>query len=198
MKVLIYLVFSLFCYGLLAKECPSSMKKTLKKNGIRIVECQVIKNSILEKKIKHIIVIRDEGIAGRGVGVEIFSSKDLKKPIFQDFGLGQVLGNFQLNDKRSEILVKDIDGDGINEFGFNVLNERSALFFMYQYDAKIKSYKTINFKRNFKGNLQTMDHLVSTLDWPIEVLTDKIKVWYEKEKFITYKLKDGEYFSDMD
>lgn len=198
MKALFFFFLFLFSLNTFAEECSSSIRKSLDKKGIKTAECQVLKSLAADKNIRHILVIREEGVTGRGVGVEIYTDQDLKKPLYEDFGLGQVLGNFKLKDKRSKILVKDIDGDGINEVGFNVFNERSALFFMYQYDAEKKSFKAVNFKRKVKGELQTMDHLVSTLDWPIEILSNEIKVWYEKEKFFTYKLKDGEYFSDMD
>jgi len=188
----------LLSFSLQAKECSGEVKKELSKSNIKILECHIMSGLTEVKDEKHILVLRNEdGLKGRGIGVEVYQSSDLSKALLEDYGLGQVLGNFVMNDKRNTLLVKDVDEDGVKEFGFNVLNERSALFFLYKFDSKSKKFKSMNFKREVRGQIQTIDRLISTLDYPIEILPDHIKVQYEKDKFVTYKMKNGSFFSDM-
>lgn len=188
----------LLSFSLQAEECSNEVKKELSKSNIKILECHLMSGLSEVKDEKHILVLRnEEGLKGRGIGVEVYQSSDLSKALLEDYGLGQVLGNFLMNDKRNTLLVKDVDEDGVKEFGFNVLNERSALFFLYKFDSKSKKFKAMNFKREVRGQVQTIDRLISTLDYPIEILSDHIKVQYEKDKSVIYKFKDGSFFSDM-
>jgi hypothetical protein len=196
-KIFLSIIFAL-SFSARSEECSSSIKSKISKAGVQTLQCQLMEGLIEDSSVKHVLVIKDEGMEGRGIGVEIFHESDFGKAIFQDYGLGQVLGHFMLNSKKSNLFVKDIDNDGINEFGFNVLNERTALFFLYHFNKKEKKFKEVDFKRKVKGEVQTMNRLVSSIDFPIEIDSDQIKVPYEKDKYFVYKLIDGNYYSDQE
>ncbi len=197
MKHLILISIFMLSTNVFSSECSKGLKKKLKNKPADLIECQIVEGIGANKDEKHIIVVKDEAV-GRGVGVEVYLESNPEKVLFEKYGLGQMLGELLLGSNKSKLFVRDIDKDGVNEFGLNVLNERTALFFLFHFDKNEKNFKRVDFKRKVKGEIQTINRLVSSIDFPIQILSDEIKVHYEKDKFFTYKLIDGRYFSDMD
>lgn len=196
MKKLIISIFFLFSFNGMAKNCSEKQRKELLKKDT-LVEVCVSSNHIMQKSEKdQVVIIRNE-IQGRGIGIEVYSLKKGKyELVFEDFGLGQALGSFIMKDHKNHFFIKDINGDGLKEIGLNVLNERTSLFFLYRYNQQSKKFENVKFNRKIDKNFKALDRLVGTLDHPIKVLKNSIQVFYEKDKFMTYELKNGAYFQE--
>lgn len=180
----------------MAKNCSPDTLNKLERVNTQISSCHLHKGLQGDKTSEYVLLVRNEliGKSARGVGVEVYKKDSLKeKPLFEDFGLGQLVSSFYLEDKKSSFLIKDFNADGIPEFGVNVLNERTALFFMYRYDKKSSIFLPIVFKKKIKKEIEKSDRLVSTLDHPVKIKSKSIQVFYEKEKSVTYQFKDGSF-----
>ena len=182
-----------------AKDCSAGTLSILKRDKTQISSCHLLKGLQGDKKVEHVLIVRTEliGKAARGVGIEIYKKDSLKKkPIFEDFGLGQLVSSFFLENKKSTFLIKDFNSDGIPEFGVNVLNERTTLFFIYRFDKKTATFLPITFSSKMKKETKILDRLVSTIDHPVKINSTSIQVFYKKNKFVTYQFKDGSFLLD--
>ena len=202
MKILVSFLITylaLFQGGAFANDCSSDDLQKLSRKNTHVRICNTILGLEDKKDQKYILIVRNEykKQTGRGVGIEVYQKgKEKIKPLFQDYGLGQVLGSFYNDNKKVKLLIKDIDKNGQKEFGINVLNERTALFFLYHYDKKKKIFKPIQFNQKVNKKIQQLNRLVSTLDHPIKLQSDSIQVYFDDKNAIKFKFKNGAFHQE--
>jgi hypothetical protein len=118
----------------------------------------------------------------------------LRSPLFESFGLGQVIEPISVYGKKSMFVSRDLDGDGIIDFGVKTLNERSSSLFLYSYNKVENNFIA---KRIFNQNgnqSESVSMIIGTIDFPIVIKDHKIIVYFSKDQFYTYKLKKNAYY----
>lgn len=188
-------ILMLLSFDALASKCNQDMMNKLIKENSSLLECHVLTGLRSRGPEELILVIRNEnkGKKARGIGLEIYENGVFKKRLFEDYGLGQALGSFYKDGKKEKFLFEDFDKDGVKEFGLSVLNERTALFFIYTFNDKSKKFDSVNFKQKINGKSERLDRLVASLDFPLKIVSNAIHVHHDKDKFIIYRFKDGEF-----
>lgn len=186
----------LLSFDVLASKCHQDIINKLTKENSSLLECHVLTGLRSSGPEELVLVIRNEhkGKKARGIGVEIYENDGMfKKRLFEDYGLGQALGSFYKDGKKEKFLLEDFDKDGINEFGFNALNERTALFFIYTFNEKSKKFDSVSFKQKVNGKSEKLDRLVTSLDFPLKIVSNAIHVHQDKDKLVIFRFRDGDF-----
>jgi hypothetical protein len=198
MKIII-LISLIISTNLFAKDCNNNLKKLIAKKDSPISSCKLIKGLEANLNQEYVFIVRNEnkGKNARGVGIEIYLNDSVfKNPLFEDFGLGQAIGTFYHEDKELTFLISDFDKNGVPEFGVNVLNERTALFFMYSYDKSLVKFVPLKFNRTVEKKKESIDRLISSLNYPVKISSKKIQVYFDEKRHVTYHFKDGAFYQN--